>query len=153
MSVSVKRGGSRSFQLTDISDPDGSWLLNLGNLKDTTTKDVFIYQMGDSAIILAQGGTRGAGECRTVVSGSSPQNAGTIILHIPNYICGDADGEGTVNISDAVFLVNYIFADGAAPSPLASGDADCDQEIDIADVVYLVNYIFAGGPAPCAGCR
>jgi hypothetical protein len=74
-------------------------------------------------------------------------------LTVSTAICGDADGEGTVNIADAVFLVNYIFADGPAPSPLASGDVDCDQTINIADVVYLVNYIFAGGPAPCAVCK
>ena len=71
----------------------------------------------------------------------------------PDYLCGDADGEGTVNISDAVFLVSYIFADGPAPSPLAAGDADCDLVITVSDVVYLIAYIFAGGPAPCAACK
>ena len=75
------------------------------------------------------------------------------VLAVSTALCGDADGEGTINIADAVYLVNYIFADGPAPSPLASGDADCDQTINVADVVYLVNYIFAGGPEPCAGCK
>ena len=68
------------------------------------------------------------------------------------YGCGDADGDGTITIADAVFLVNYIFAGGAAPSPYVSGDADCDGSINIADAVYLINYIFAGGAAPCAAC-
>ena len=71
----------------------------------------------------------------------------------PDYLCGDADGEGTINIADAVYLISYIFSHGSAPSPLAAGDADCDGVITIADVVYLIGYIFSHGPAPCAGCK
>ncbi len=70
----------------------------------------------------------------------------------PGFICGDADGSGTVTISDAVYLINYIFAGGPAPSPLESGDADCSGSLTISDAVLLINYIFAGGVAPCSAC-
>ena len=63
---------------------------------------------------------------------------GFLVLQVETPMCGDADGDGAISIGDAVYLVNYIFADGPAPSPLTSGDADCDQTINIADVVYLV---------------
>jgi hypothetical protein len=69
------------------------------------------------------------------------------------YVCGDANGDGGVDISDAVFLIAYIFSGGAAPSPLLAGDANCDSTVDISDVVYLIAYIFSGGPAPCAVCK
>ncbi len=68
-----------------------------------------------------------------------------------NNACGDADSSGSVSIADAVFLINYIFAGGPAPS-LERGDGDCSGAISIADAVYLINFIFASGPAPCAGC-
>ncbi len=61
-------------------------------------------------------------------------------------IPGDADGNGMHTISDAVFLINYIFVGGPAP---CNGDADCNCAVSISDAVYLINYIFAGGPAPC----
>ncbi len=70
----------------------------------------------------------------------------------PPYTCGDADGSDIVTISDAVYLINYIFTGGPAPGPLAAGDADCSGMVTISDAVYLVNYIFAGGAAPCAAC-
>ncbi|MCC6964320.1 MAG: PQQ-dependent sugar dehydrogenase [candidate division Zixibacteria bacterium] len=70
----------------------------------------------------------------------------------PALVCGDADGSLAVSISDAVYLINYIFAGGPAPDPLLSGDADCSGALSISDAVYLINYIFAGGPAPCASC-
>lgn len=66
--------------------------------------------------------------------------------------CGDADGTEFVTISDAVFLINYIFAGGPAPNPLLNGDADCNSLVTISDAVYLINFIFAGGLAPCASC-
>jgi hypothetical protein len=69
------------------------------------------------------------------------------------YKCGDANGDGSVDISDVVFLIAYIFSGGSAPSPLLAGDANCDSAVDISDVVYLIAYIFSGGSAPCHACK
>jgi len=61
---------------------------------------------------------------------------------------GDANGDGLVNVADVVFLINYIFRDGAAPNPLDAGNVNCDNEINVGDAVYMIQYIFKGGPAP-----
>lgn len=66
-----------------------------------------------------------------------------------DYLCGDADQSESVDIDDVVFLIEYIFASGAPPQPLAAGDGDCLGGIDIDDVVYLISYIFANGNTPC----
>ncbi|MGB5138111.1 MAG: dockerin type I domain-containing protein, partial [Candidatus Zixiibacteriota bacterium] len=70
-------------------------------------------------------------------------------ITITVFTCGDSDNTGIVTISDAVFLINYIFAGGPAPSPEIAADADCTGITTISDAVYLINYIFAGGPQPC----
>ena len=70
----------------------------------------------------------------------------------PPYICGDANRDNAVNVSDAVYLIAYIFAGGAAPSPSAAGDANCDSSLNISDAVYLIAYIFASGRMPCYNC-
>jgi hypothetical protein len=57
-----------------------------------------------------------------------------------------------VNVSDAVYLISYIFAGGPEPEPLSVGDVNCDDIVNVSDAVYLITYIFAGGPAPCAAC-
>lgn len=64
---------------------------------------------------------------------------------------GDADGNGTLAITDAVYIVNFIFGGGPTPTPfpVCSGDADCNCQVAITDAVYIINYIFGGGPAPC----
>jgi len=65
------------------------------------------------------------------------------------YVCGDANSDQSVNISDAVFIINYAFAGGQAPNPLAAADANCDSSVNVSDAVYIINYTFSGGSAPC----
>jgi M6 family metalloprotease-like protein len=67
-----------------------------------------------------------------------------------NQTIGDVNSDGSINVADVVFLINYIFMGGAAPQPVSLGDADCSGSINIADVVYLINFVFSGGPAPCS---
>jgi hypothetical protein len=66
-------------------------------------------------------------------------------------LCGDLDGDYKINISDAVYLVDYIFAGGPAPTQMWCGDCDVNGRVNLIDAVYLVGHIFAGGPSPCAG--
>lgn len=66
------------------------------------------------------------------------------------YVCGDPDQSNQIDITDSVYLINYIFGGGPSPLPFLSGDADNNNQVDITDAVYLINYIFGGGPAPCA---
>ncbi len=72
-----------------------------------------------------------------------------------HWNCGDANSDDFFDISDAVFLIQYIFAGGPAPAtcmyPLGRGDANGDCAVDVSDAVFLIQYIFAGGPAPACG--
>jgi len=67
--------------------------------------------------------------------------------------CGDANSDGKCDISDAVYLILYLFKDGTPPlcppEPYAScADANGDGEVTISDVVYLINYLLKGGEPP-----
>jgi Dockerin type I domain len=59
---------------------------------------------------------------------------------------GDANGDGSVNVADVFYLINYLFAGG--PAPVCTADVNLDGQVNISDVFYLINYLFAGGPAP-----
>jgi hypothetical protein len=62
---------------------------------------------------------------------------------------GDCDGNDVINVSDAVFVIAYVFGGGPPPDPLLVGDVNCDDLVNVTDAVHLVNYIFGGGPPPC----
>ncbi len=65
---------------------------------------------------------------------------------------GDANGDGMVDVDDAVYLLSYIFALGPEPPDFCCADVNGDGETNIDDVVFLVMYSFAGGPEPRRSC-
>jgi Peptidase family M28/Dockerin type I domain len=65
---------------------------------------------------------------------------------------GDADGSGTLNISDIVFLANYLFRSGSIGPDTNSSDANSDCRINILDATHIVKYLFRGGAEPLPGC-
>ena len=71
-------------------------------------------------------------------------------------IRGNVDGDVSENIdiSDLVFLVDFMFTSGPNPDCLleANIDADTSESVDISDLVALVDFMFTNGPAP-AGCN
>lgn len=69
-------------------------------------------------------------------------------VDVREYITGDANGDGVIDLADVVYLVNFLYKGGFAPEPMEAGDANCDEVVNVADVVYLVNYLFKGGSAP-----
>jgi hypothetical protein len=73
----------------------------------------------------------------------------TLIVENQYFTCGDVNGDKNLNVSDVIYLINYLFKGGPIPNPLEAGDVNCDGKVSVSDVIYLINYIFKGGPAPC----
>jgi hypothetical protein len=83
--------------------------------------------------------------------GSSPSydmNSGFWQNFLGGFLRGDANADGTVDLADVVYLVNYLYINGPAPVPTEAGNANCDEKIDVRDVVYLINYLLRDGPVP-----
>jgi aminopeptidase YwaD len=97
---------------------------------------------------------------RFTANDGDPQSiveAGVDAVHIHNFscesfVCGDVDGNSEVNVSDAVSLIDYVFADGSEPDTQAEADVDCNGKVNVTDAVYLIAFIFGNGIEPCAGC-
>ncbi len=66
------------------------------------------------------------------------------------HMTGDVTGDEYITLADAVFVINYLYRNGPAPSPLFLGDVDCDDAVDAGDVIYLLNYLYKEGTEPCA---
>jgi hypothetical protein len=96
-------------------------------------------------------GTLGQTAVGTCSTGNTNVNSGFWQDFGMDYICGDANRDYSVNVSDCVWMLNYIFIPGSPPPlPLESGEVNCDGAFNVSDVVWLLNYIFIpGNPAPC----
>ena len=67
-------------------------------------------------------------------------------------MCGDINGDFAVNVSDFVYLLDYIFHNAPMATPWVQADVTCNGRVNISDVAYLIAYLFAGGNFPCANC-
>ena len=69
-----------------------------------------------------------------------------------SYGCGDANGDGMVNLLDVTFIINWLYKSGPAPyAGIETTDVNYDCTVNILDVSYLISYLYRDGPAPnCA---
>ncbi|MBI4604831.1 MAG: hypothetical protein HY721_22950 [Planctomycetes bacterium] len=70
---------------------------------------------------------------------------------------GDADGNGELEITDAVRVLGFLFLGGTGPPCLDAADADDNGLLEITDAIRVLGYLFLGhkppeppGPAPLA---
>ena len=81
--VSVKvtdNSGSQSYPLSTVVESGGYWFLDLGNLKRQVTYEVFSWGVNNQIEVEVEAGSDGIGSKTVDLAGSSPQNAGTIVL-------------------------------------------------------------------------
>ena len=82
------------------------------------------------------------------IAGGGPSGA-------PDFVRGDANADGTIDIADAIFTLGYLFAGGPEPACLKAADANDDGAIDLADAITILSHLFAGAgplPAPFPAC-
>ena len=67
----------------------------------------------------------------------------------PQFIRGDANGDGGLEIADALSILDALFS--ATPLACAlAGDVNDDNLGDISDAIYSLTYLFSSGPEPTA---
>ena len=60
----------------------------------------------------------------------------------------DSTDNGIVDISDAIYILDYLYNNAPEPHCLDAADVNDDGFVEDADFVYLMNWLFQGGPIP-----
>ena len=66
----------------------------------------------------------------------------------PEFVRGDVDASGGVDIADAISTLGSFFAGTPILLCDVAIDVNGDAMLNIADPIYLLAYLFSGGPAP-----
>ncbi len=66
------------------------------------------------------------------------------------FVRGDINGDGLINIGDPVFLLAHLFTTGPAPPCQSAADVNDDGNMDLGDAVAVLSYLFAAGAPPPA---
>ena len=63
------------------------------------------------------------------------------------FVRGELNGDGVVDISDAITLLSRLFIDPNTPITFIAADINHDDGVDISDAIYLLDFLFQGGPS------
>ncbi len=72
-----------------------------------------------------------------------PQGSGSA-----SFVRGDSNGDGQLDISDAIVLLGCLFLGSACPGCRDAADSNDDSATDLADALYALGHIFLGSSAP-----
>jgi hypothetical protein len=149
--------GDQDVFVTKLSSSGNSLIYStyLGGANPDDGRAIVIEGNGDAYVT----GEAGSDDFPTLNPYQTYQDGDVFVTKLRYFACtecGDANSDGSVDISDVVFLIAHIFSGGAAPADCnyakGKGDANGDGSVDISDVVYLIARIFSGGKAPhCQG--
>ena len=73
----------------------------------------------------------GSAWTRELVRGNAPGD----LAEITTFIRGDANGDGKVNVTDALITLGYLFLKGERPNCFDAADANDDGKINIHDPI------------------
>ena len=132
--INNKSTGVYSFAVfslsgSELSDNDGVILTLKVNIADNVDYGDYAVKIQNAKYSLPSGAAKVA----------MPETVG--VLTVANYLKGDVNGDGDVDIADAVCIVNHVVG---KPTPMfvaAAADVNGDGDIDIADAVRIVNLV------------
>jgi hypothetical protein len=68
----------------------------------------------------------------------------------PGFRRGDCNRSNSVDLSDAIFFLGFLFTGGATPECREACNTNGDANGDLSDAISLLNYLFLGGTRPPA---
>ena len=118
-----------SIQSKEVAGNDGAVLTLKLNIADNVAVGDYAVKIQNAKYSLTSGST--SVTLPDVIS----------LLTIESYKRGDANGDGTVDIADAVCIVNRVVGKDTPSYVAAAADANSDGVVDIADAVRIVNLV------------
>ena len=150
--------GYTESDITLISLPAGHYKAVMVSYSNSSSGLTEKFKLGEEAYdVVIEGSSNWYGseieftftetaDVQWLASGDSKNGLDYIyIVKLPDVLLGDANGDGDVDISDVVAVVNYILNDGASGNfVIENADVNGDGTVDISDVVGIVNIILNG---------
>jgi len=143
--VEVQSSGMAAVQVSaeQSVDPEGGnlgflWRLGQQYLGDAPLLEVEL-SLGEHEITLS------------VVDDFNALDTDVIHISVVTGQPGDGNRDGTVDLSDAVYVLGCLFLGTDCPLPNWIGDYNCDRQLDLSDPIFLLSYLFLGTqePEPC----
>jgi len=155
----LPKQGASSVLLLEVSPPASDWVQGaadmVGTLKfkdglvgtgvDPDTGEPVVGQPVQN-VITVKGGSLKA--CNTATASCNVIFRKSAVPPVRNFIRGNANNDGGVDIADPIWIINELFRQGPESPCQDAADANDDDKVDSTDAVYLIEYQFVAGPSP-----
>jgi len=108
----------------------------------------FAGLLANQSLSLGPNGQRGG--CWVVDTDPTPREANDVSCPGVRFLRGDSDSNCTVEITDAIFTLSYLFSGGRAPPCPDGADTNDDGRIDLSDAIFALGFLFLGSASPPA---
>ena len=98
----------------------------------------FLKASFKSPLFYVLSSTKNPGTGDTISLVSDPEQFLTVIMQ------GDVTGDGAIDGSDALAVINYFLKGTEFTAPFAAGDVNVDGTIDGSDALAVINYFLKG---------
>jgi hypothetical protein len=119
--------GVASLSSKSLTDNDGLVLTIQAHVADNIAEGEYAIGVQNPLIVNTDG---------TKPAVQSTQSKITIV----DYIKGDVDGDGVIDLADAVLIINHYVGKPVAKFNDKAADVDGDGVIDLADAVRIINF-------------
>ncbi len=92
--------------------------------------------------------TNSVTSCDAISLAAETEGTAVCLQEVMLFVRGDSNSDGILDLSDAIFKLRYLFAEGRLPVCEDAADTNDDGAIDISDAVHLLFCLFAGTPCP-----
>ena len=127
-----------------LVDPDENFALSTVATFDFSPSYMAVRP---GTVNLAPGAGPGAGSLMVVFSDGTSVSRVAEIYAETWFVRGELNGDGVVDISDAITLLSQLFIDPDTPITFIAADINHDDGVDISDAIYLLDFLFRGGPS------
>ena len=140
-----------------------AWILPFGWMRAYRSGDRVITPLapGLNTVLIALVGRDDGTDVRLVVRDAFdlPLNDGSVVACLApggpvmpqaRFVRGDADANGSINLTDGIVVLNFLFLGQAAPACLDASDTDDDggERPSLTDAVIIFQWLFSGGVPP-----
>ncbi len=137
--------GGGNFRMTDVY-PGQYTLLVSKVMQRPSYYSIrhFVTETGGDIVVTGKGLDNSVGSLPIY---AIPTGGGTMLKP---FLRAHVNADSRVDLSDAVFLLQWLFRGGEEPDCFQAADTNDDNRADLSDAVFLLNHLFAGGPQPAA---
>ena len=123
----IYKVGVASLSSKSITDNDGLVLTIKAHVQEDMAEGLYQVAMYNPLIVYTNGVKPSVQKTYTTVT-------------VENYQKGDVDGDGVVDLADAVLVINHYVGKPVTTFIEKAADVDGDGVVDLADAVLIINY-------------